>query len=79
MEDLANELAVLKAAYGNCVNDLGVLKAAYGNCVNDLARTRGHLQQAEETLFQLSELLRTRAADIQTARIDDPGATGSGR
>jgi hypothetical protein len=89
-DDLANELAIIKIAYANCVNDLArtkthelidelaITKIAYANCVNDLARTKAHLKQAEETLFALSQLLLGTAHDIQAKRVDNPGTGGSG-
>ena len=63
----------------NPIEELAILKIAYANCLNDLARTKAHLQQAEDTLYRLADLLRNKASDIQMGRIDNPGTAYSGR
>lgn len=59
-------------------DELDILKVAYANSINDLARLKSRLQQAEDTLYALSELLRNKANILQAQRIDNPGTGGSG-
>lgn len=58
--------------------ELACLRAAYGNCLNDLDRTKAHLRQAEDTLRLLAKLLQEKAADIRFKYEDNPGYNGSG-
>lgn len=58
--------------------ELAVLKIAYGNAINDLARTRNHLNLAEDTLRMLARTLADTANNIGLSRADNPGTGGSG-
>jgi hypothetical protein len=60
-------------------DELAILKIAYENCLNDLARTKAHLRQAEDTLFLLADLLHNKALDVQIKRVDNPGSSYLGR
>jgi hypothetical protein len=59
-------------------DELAIIKAAYANCVSDLARAKAALKQAEDTLYALSQILIGNANHMQSQRIDNPGSGGSG-